>query len=91
MHFFCVITSKLSLTCLVFPFMFCFSLSELVKHEENGLIFEDSTELSQNIQVRRQLFCLLKKKSFPNMIYFINPPPHTHTRTDMSGSQLKNQ
>lgn len=34
-------------------FCFVFSLEELVKPEKNGLIFRDSEELAQQLQVRR--------------------------------------
>lgn len=33
--------------------VFVFSLEELVKPEKNGLIFRDSEELAQQLQVRR--------------------------------------
>lgn len=33
-------------------YLYLVSLDELVKHEENGLIFKDSSELSQQLKAR---------------------------------------
>ena len=46
------------------PMFLCFSLNELVKHEENGLVFQDSKELSQQIQVQ---FCRARLPAYNDL------------------------
>ena len=50
---------KVNVTCYVYFNMCisCFSLNELVKHRENGLVFNCEAELAQQLQVNIPFYC----------------------------------